>query len=153
MDNTKNIVKNVGSTIADGVKEGAKLAAASEFNDLLVGVISKVLVEQVGVEKDTLENPLVNGLLKIAAPVILITLVEMFGDKIPQAKNLKAAAEIALTAVSYEEIGKLLAPLMGMIVPLLKSATSVTNPDLLGLGSGTQSQVDAVLHNAHETAK
>lgn len=86
-------------TIRAGIKSGAHLAAAQKANELITGAVSKAL-EEAGVPKALLDNPLAKPILGLAAPALLLYAIEWSPKQIPAANTIARACQLALTASS-----------------------------------------------------
>ena len=108
-------IKNTMGAGGAAMMNGAQLAAASKLNKMIANAAKKLACKLAGVDPDTIDNPVVDALLKITTPFMLLYACEKFPQQIPAAGTLKAGAEAAITAATFQT----LMPILDEITPEL----------------------------------
>lgn len=114
--------------LGDAVKQGAKLAAANQANQMLSDLALSA-IQKAGVPEEFLEDDTVKNIFKVAVPILLHFLAESQGQTIDNwvtegaADRIKEVCGLATTVNTQEVI----APMLSMLIPALKEmATTIS---------------------------
>jgi len=105
--------------VAESMKQGALMAAASESNELIKAGVSKALIAA-GLPEEALEGALFQKGMPLMSATLILFLAERFPHLIPKSDMVVKAATLALTSATADTLD-----------PILKAVT----PTFLALAS------------------
>lgn len=117
----KQASKKTFGGVSGAFKSGAKMAAATEFNQMLVDM-AKFALKEFNTPEDILDHKAADAILHLFTPFALLMMTEYLPEgTLPGEKYLKAGAEVAVSA----ETMRIMMPIMAQIRPKIKEIVSM----------------------------
>jgi len=96
-------IRQVLGDIGSGLLEGGTLAAADQFNKIVVDAISLALIDA-GVPQNILETDIARNVGKVAAPCSMMIASNALGDRMPGSDLIYKGSQKALSVASLQVI-------------------------------------------------
>lgn len=143
-------IKNTGGAMGAAILSGAKMAGANKLNDTIKDAAKRVLVKW-GVDKEMLDTPAVDAVLKLTTPFVLHYVCEKYPQIVPGSEAIKHGAEKAIEAATFQVLMPLLADLGPELLEIKKQSEALVT-DAPGLNESPKSDVIHDTINAKEPA-